>query len=103
MKRGVIIFFDFLILLIFELGEDEFASCLDAYSPGLADSCCYLDNQEWVQGLYVSATSRSVVMLNFRRLDHSGTPLLRVIYRDSKFVRRRTSIETAFNKCSHQV
>ena len=83
-QRGMVIFFNFLILLFFELGQDYFAVCADAYSLNL-NSRRNLDHKEHVPRLYVSTTFRTTVCLTYRTLVRSGTPLLRVIYRDSEF------------------
>lgn len=92
-RRSVVIFFDFLLLLVFELGQDVFAppcSCILTNTP---NSCCYFNRQEGVQGSYaVSFVSGSIIILNESAAVYLGTPLLRVIYRDSKSSEHRRSL-----------
>lgn len=94
-RRSVIIFFDFLLLLVFELGQNTFASPFCAH-PVLTEadhSRCHFDHQERVQGPYVSVTPGSIVLLKKRTpVVYLGTPLLRVIYRDSESFRSTFSL-----------
>lgn len=88
-RRSVIIFFDFLLLLVFELGQDQSAFRTYPILTQPDNSRCHFDDQEGVQGSYASVTSGPIVILNEHTLVFLGTPLLRVIYRDSKSVRKK--------------
>ena len=71
-----------MILLVFELGSNStvrVTTCPVDHNR----SRCHFDRQEKVLRLYVYATPHSIVTLNFA-LVYSGTPLLKVIYRDSE-------------------
>ena len=83
-QRSVIIFFDFLILLVFELGEGGFAFRIHAYSLNSITVVVVLT----VKNGYRDCTPPQLLVRlrysSFPVLVNSGTPLLRVIYRDSK-------------------
>ena len=64
------------------------------------DSRCHLNLQERLPRLFVSTTSRSIVMLSGPTIVTSGTPLLRVVYRDSKFVPQHSLAKKALTTAS---
>lgn len=94
------ILFDFLSLLIFELGQSNFAVRAAAYSLNPMTAVVILTVRRGFGDCMSIVTPRSTTIPNLRTVVYSGTPLLRVLYRDSETAQRHSFVKNALTNTS---